>query len=287
MNHLNESELIAHFCGESEHAAACERHLESCSACAAAYKMLMQDLTLIARDVDQEPLPERGAHYGDEVWQRLKPALEPDESLRRSWFRWLRPAASDRTATPRVKLAWALAAVVLVLGTFLAGRFWEHVIAPHPLVAQLDPAPAPKTVQPVIVVLLSDHLERSERLLVELNHPDEAVVDSALQATARQLLAENRHYRQAVTGANNPANAKSDGTDSRFEISPAMTLTLDDLDRVFAQVAGQKGGLSRTEIAQVKQQINTSGVLFQVRVLRSRVTHTSTSTTAARGDGTV
>ena len=305
MKHLKESEFIAYFYGESSQPDQDKEHLEFCGECAAAYKALTRDIELAAREMDQETVPARAAGYGDEVWRSLHASLLPYEPKRGQLLRWF-PRSHAR-------LTWSVAsaAAVLVLFAFLAGRLWEQKFTPQRVPAQSAAKDAPEkpdkpdkladpltTQHPVIVVLLSDHLERSERLLVELNHPDEAVVDPTLQATARQLLAENRRYRQTAGGAGSVAtdgksqdksNSKPGETSDQVEIlesSPAMTLTLNDLDRVLGQVADEPDGLSRAEIAQVKQQINASGLLFEVRILRSRAHHAPTRSPNTRREGT-
>jgi hypothetical protein len=73
-----------------------------------------------------------------------------------------------------------------------SGRLWEQKRAPQ--VAEASHGPAR---QRIILFVVGDHLDRSQKLLAELNDPNEAARDHRLQATARELLTENRLYRQS------------------------------------------------------------------------------------------
>ena len=46
---------------------------------------------------------------------------------------------------------------------------------------------------------------------------------------------------------------------------------LDRLERVLAEVANEPSGLSQARLDELQQEMNTDGLLFEVRVLRSRV----------------
>ena len=65
-------------------------------------------------------------------------------------------------------LGYAAACVLLIIGAFFADRIWEQR---RPRVEAVKPI-APAAKQQVVLVVLSDHLDRSERLLVELKHAD-------------------------------------------------------------------------------------------------------------------
>ena len=78
--------------------------------------------------------------------------------------------------------------------------------------------------------------------------------EDSLQAQARQLLPDNRLYRQALSG----------GSD------PMVAAALDHLERVLLEVANSPDKLNSAEIARIEQQMNTDSLLFQIRVLRAR-----------------
>jgi hypothetical protein len=153
-------------------------------------------------------------------------------------------------------LVYGAALALLVAGAFYSGRQWEQQRKPPVTAVRQAPAPVK---QHVVVVVLSDHLDQSERLLVELKHaePDSPEAASALSDQARNLLVANRICRQDVTGADDPALAKA----------------LDRLDRLLAEMASQPGGLDAAALARLQDEMNSESLLFQVRVLRSGISN--------------
>ncbi|MDR3726932.1 MAG: hypothetical protein P4K86_07830 [Terracidiphilus sp.] len=259
MKHLNEEELIEHYYSQSpdESEGAVADHLASCPACAQAFAALRSHLSEVPA---LEP-PARDARYGEQVWQSLRPALPDYEKPKWSW---LRPGLWKG-------LSYAAACGLLVAFAFVAGRQWERRQAQTAIVRpsqqQTQPAPAHPQ-QRVVVVVLSDHLERSERLLVQLKHADadsEEMI-SPLRDQARVLLAANRICRQDANKIDDPA------------LAPA----LDRLDHVLAELANHPGPLSAAQITRLQNELNASGLLFEVRVLRTRIPE---HRTAARLNG--
>ena len=249
MNHLNEEQLIDHFYGKDGTDAPASRHLERCEACAQAYAALQSDLAELS---GVEP-PVRDAAYGASVWKSIGPLLPvyqtQQQSRMRGWMRgWLGRG-----------LSYAAAGALLVVGAFFAGRMWEHRQAQisaeiHP---QLSQKPALHPREDVVVVVLSDHLARTEGLLVELKHADagSAEMVSPLRDEARSLLAANRVCRQ----------------DAAQIGDPALATALDHLEPLLAELAHQPGGLNSATIARLQKEMNKDGLLFEVRVLRSRM----------------
>jgi hypothetical protein len=237
MKHLSEEELIAQVYGEGDKAAV-KRHLAVCAACAEAYSALQRDLAEIQ---SPEP-PDRDANYGKEVWQLLAPSLPAYTARKWSWLRF----GMGR------RLVYAAAGALLVIGAFSLGRLWEMRKPPAEAKKQIAPPVKPQ----VVVVLLSDHLERSERLLVELKHADtdSTEIVSPLRDEAQSLLASNRVCLQDAAESGNPE----------------LQTALDHLDRLLTQLAGQQGGLNSAGIARLQKEMNASGLLFEVRVLRTR-----------------
>jgi hypothetical protein len=76
-----------------------------------------------------------------------------------------------------------------------------------------------------------------------------------LRDEARSLLAANRKCRQE-------AEANGD---------PALTKALDHLNELLNGLANQPGGLNADAIAKLQAEMNKDGLLFEVRVLRSRI----------------
>jgi hypothetical protein len=235
MKHLQEIDLIDHYYEESADRAGCERHLQACSECAQRYADLRRDLDAV------KPLtpPVRGEEYGQQVWQAIRSSLPLYEQTRRSWLAVLRP------------VAWAAVCALLVAVAFVAGRQWERKQTPE-VAVKADP----QARQRVVVVVLGDHLDRSERLLVELNHAGgDDLPAIPLRSEARELLASNRLIRQSAIQAG----------DRNVEAS------LDHLERLLVELANQPDAPSDADLVRLKQEMNTEGLLFDIRVLRSRV----------------
>jgi hypothetical protein len=243
MKHLNEEELIELYYKQGK--AGARRHLEACAECAEAYAALKSDLAAMQTAAP----PARDAAYGERVWRSIAPTLPAYEARQRSWLR----------AGVWRGLSYASACAVLVAGAFIAGRAWEHkqvrtTAGANPTTI---PQPAAPPRQRLVVVVLSDHLERSERLLVELKHADAGSEEmvTPLRDEARSLLAANRVCRQ---------NAEKND-------DPALAAALARLDHLLVELANQKGGLNAASLARLQDEMNSGSLLFEVRVLRSRI----------------
>ncbi|MFC5864770.1 hypothetical protein ACFPT7_20850 [Acidicapsa dinghuensis] len=251
MKHLNEEELVELYY-ESRDAQAdeqgsnlhmnhvlAEKHMQQCEACATAY----DGLARVLASAEGEPVPERGAEYGAQVWQAIRSSLPVYEPKRRHiWAMW-----------PR--WAYAMAGILLLAGTFYAGKIWERT---HTTTVAQN---ARQGRERVVLFVLDGHLDRSERLLVQLSHAADdpgaksETVSLPLQSEARQLLADNRLYRQSVAQAKDPLLAGA----------------LDHLERVLVEVANSPDDLSTADVEQMEKELNTDGLLFEIRVLRARV----------------
>jgi hypothetical protein len=284
MTHLNQDELTSEALGEGsgrEHAHRLA-HLGQCSACSGELAALLEDMTAAAALMDGG-LSERDERWAEDLWLRLRPHLEPYPQRRGSrLFVGLWP-----------RLGWAAAAVALLAVSFAAGRIWEqrqrpavvvNLSAPPaapaaPVLAQAQvstktPAVSPQSApRPVVVVVLADHLDRSERLLVQLKHADLDTNETApaLRAEARSLLEENRVARQ---------RAQTQG-------DPALRNALDQLNTLLDQMANRSDGLTAADLVRLRDEMNAAGLLFEVRVLRSRIPGGKAATGSPAHGGTV
>jgi hypothetical protein len=251
MRHLTEEELIEHYYGKSDSRIA--HHLAKCGECAVAYTALAGDLTSLKA---AEP-PPRDSLYGEKVWRALSKSLPPHAVRRRSWLRLSAWQA----------IGYATACAVLLLSAFLAGRQWElrkpHVGAKNDALAR----------QQVVLVDIGDHLDRSEGLLVELKHADPTNGDIIfpLQEEARGLLASNQACRDSLTQIGDPV----------------LAVFLDRLSLVLDELASEPGGSNGANIKRLQDQINSDDLLFEVRVLRSRVPERKTGGAAQSHGGTI
>jgi hypothetical protein len=236
MKHLTEEEMIEHYYSEDFRKADAQLHLQACKQCSQAYA----ELGKLLGSIRSPETPARGSDYGEQVWRSIQGSLRPYESKRKnSFFHW-------------PQLAYAAACLLFLAGAFLAGRMWEYAHTKPSL------ASAPQQAKErVVLFVLNNHLDRSERLLVQLNHAvaEGDKVDFRLQGEARQLLTDNRLCRQSVD--------RSD--------DPLLAAALDHLERVLLEVANSPEELSGADIPRIDQEMNTQGLLFQIRVLRTKV----------------
>jgi len=243
MNHLTEEQLIEHYYAESPQSARIDRHLRECSACAETYAVLRSDLDAI------EPItaPARAALHGEKVWQSIRnvvPAYEPKQYEPKQPRHWHRFSMLKG-------LSMATACTLLIVVAFFAGRQWDN--PPRP--PQLQTAANIQPRQPIVLVVLGEHLGRSERLLVALKHGDSAESPALVKAEAQDLLSANRFYRESATKSGDAAFAAA----------------LDRLERVLVEIANEPDSASPARLAELQNELNTDGLLFEVRVLRSRV----------------
>jgi hypothetical protein len=247
-------------------------HLAECRECAGELEALRADLEAAAALVDGG-VRERDAAWAEQQWQRVRPVLEPYPERRRGWQGW--------ALWPR--LGWAAGAAMLLAGSFAAGRLWEQrqhpaavavnqpaLVAATPVAGEQKAAPqaAPR---PVVVVVLADHLDRSERFLVQLKHAELTTEETApeLRDEARSLLKENRVARERT-------EAKED---------PALRGALDRLNALLDQLANAPDGLSQADLIRLRDQMNAAGLLFEVRVLRTRIPGSQTMRTPRHTGG--
>jgi hypothetical protein len=250
MSHLTEEQLVDHYFAEGANRVVAETHLRICSRCEQAFEEISNALAVRA----PEP-PAREPGFGKRLWQSIEEPLRPYPASKRRYFSW-----------PRLVLAGAC--LLALAAAFIGGSLWQ-TSRRHPSEAA-NPAQAKER---VVLFVLDDHLDRSERLLVELSHeggenrdPDNSLQADSLQAEAKQLLPDNRLYRQALAG----------GSD------PMMAAALDHLERVLLEVANSPDKLNNADIARIEREMNTDSLLFQVRVLRARTSRQGTKVESLR-----
>jgi hypothetical protein len=105
----------------------------------------------------------------------------------------------------------------------------------------------------VLLMAMSDHLDRSQILLSELVHASPGALGE--QERARDLLNENRLLR---------TTAMSTGDTSHAAL-------LDELERVLLDVANSPASLSTGELDTMRNRIEGEGLLFKVRIMSSNV----------------
>jgi hypothetical protein len=242
MRHYDENELLLYHYGEGRRRDRIDEHLTLCGTCAALYREIATTLAL----ADEIAVPERDDRYGLEVWQRIRHQLPERQAP--WWLGWPRPAL-------------AAAVVVLVVAAFVTGRQWP---APAPATVVVAPAAglAADASERVRLAAVGDHLERSERVLLDLVNADGADgVDglsadvSALQAGAADLIEANRLYRNASVQAGDEAVAG----------------VLDDLERNLLEVVNGPSSLTAAQLDAVRVRVEAAALLFRLRVLSTEL----------------
>jgi hypothetical protein len=235
MKHLSEEEIVLHYYGDADDEVQVRQHLAECSACRAEFERLQ---SLLVR-VPPVEVPEPSSFFEEKMWLNVRDRL-PEKPV---------PAKSSWVAGRK----WALAGVMamLLVGAFLAGRFWPG--APPQVVNVTRPAADP---QRVVLVAVGDHLERSQMLLVEImNADDKSVLDKSTEMQARDLLNTNRLYR---------VSAQQTG-------DPRIAHLLDQLGRVLVEIANAPSQVSDNDLRDIRARIQSDGLLFKVRVVGSEV----------------
>ena len=236
MTHYTDDDLILYYYGEGRgrDRAGVEHHLESCVECSASYRALAETLQLIAG----AEVPERGEGYPLEVWQRIRARLPEQEApWWHAWFEWRLVAAATVVAA-------------LVVAAFVAGRLAPLRAPGAPAaVASVDPNDAGARVR---LAATGDHLERSERVLLDLVNAEGPTVDlTDQQAWAADLINSNRLYREAATGAGDTLVAN----------------VLDDLERSLLEIVHGPSKAMPAELDAVRARVDAAALLFKVRIL--------------------
>jgi len=251
MNHLSEEQIVLHYYGDAENEAEVERHLAGCAECAREFARIES----ILKQIEPTEVPEPAANFEEKTWLNIRDRLPAPGG----WFR--------RLLRPQAK--WALAGVMalLLIGAFLAGRFWPR--PGQPLAKQQPPAAA--NPQRIVLVAVGDHLERSQMLLLEIVHNEDTgpINISAEQQLARDLLDDNRLYRVSAQQAGDPQVAR----------------LLDELGRVLAEIANGPSEITASDLEQVRKKIQSEGLLFKVRVMQSEVNSKARRAEQVPGDG--
>jgi hypothetical protein len=233
--HLTDEELLLDFYGEST---ARERtqvrtHLEQCDEC----RMLDNELRAVLTAVDATPLNEPPSGFEREMWARIEPLLPVRQSWRTRWSGMV----------PR--LAVAASVGVLVVAAFAAGRVWDR----PPVRSSEAIVEDEITTERMLRAEVEDHLERSQRVLVELVNTDYQVGApvSGDRARAADLVAAGRLYRRS-------AEQVGDSEIGRL---------LEDLERVLVEVANGPTDVAPEDISRLRQRIDDQDLLFRVRVV--------------------
>jgi len=247
MRHLADDELVLYHYSDGDDIKAAERHLASCAECRSRLDAIEEVLKLVVAP----SLPERGPGYGSEVWNRIRADLPELTTRKQSWLtmpRW----------------TWAGVVAVLLVVVFLMGRYSSQIECAKNIAINSNcptEPPAQQVRERVLLLAVGDHLDRSQMLLVELTHASGlGQIDiSREQQRAIELTDANRLYR---------TTAQQVGDTS-------IVTLLDELERVLLQVGHQPSSITAGELKKIQDSIQSQGILFKVRVVRTNVRNQS------------
>jgi hypothetical protein len=235
MRHLSDEELLLDFYGEST---AAERtrvrtHLERCDEC----RMLNSELRAVLTAVDTSPLTEPPSGFEREMWARVEPLLPVREAWHTRWSGMI----------PRLAVAASIG--VLLVAAFAAGRVWDR----PPVSSSGSVVDDEAMTERLLRAEVEDHLERSQRMLVELVNADYEIGAPVAgdRARAADLVADGRLYRRS---AEQIGDAEIGGL-------------LEDLERVLVEVANGPADVAPEDMGHLRQRIDDQDLLFRVRVV--------------------
>jgi anti-sigma factor RsiW len=248
MKHVSDEDLLLDYYGEasSEQRAEMRAHLESCAECRALDRELRGVLAL----VDTEPLPEAPPGFERAMWLRLEPQIRAKvvSGRSRTTDSWTKSWSFD---FPR----WALAAsaAALAVFSFWLGRAW----APSPAVSPESMADVRSVTERLLRTEVEEHLERSQRVLMELVNVDESspVMLASDRQRAADLVAAGRLYRRSVEEIGD--------TDTRD--------LLEDIERVLVEIANGPDVESSKELTDVRARISDRDLIFRLRVMTAEM----------------
>ena len=243
--HLTNDEFVLAYYGEPALGSR-RAHLEACGTCTTE----LAKLTEVLDQVTPSAIPEPEADYEQRVWQRLSWRL-PSERKR------LRAASVIRWS------AIAAAATIIFVTTALFMR--RDAAVPEAIVATGGPTRSASEVaraeeqtrDRILFVVVSDHFDESERMLIELTNRDpETDPDlSSERGRAEELLVSNRLYRQT---------ARDRGEEQ-------VARLLDELEPVLMQIAHTPSQVTAEEVRAIQDRVEAKGLVFKLRVVKTDV----------------
>lgn len=238
--HPVDDDLVLHYYADPAREPATDAHLRTCSPCAERYR----ELAAVLEALPPRDVPERDADYGRRVWERIRHDL-PARARVASWMRGNR-------------LALAAAAMLLLVVGFSAGRLSQGTPAPEAAgsAASIDRVSVSDgDRRRLLLTVVADHLERSDRLLMDVMNATDDVDISVARQRAEDLLWTGRVYRQDAAAAG----------------EHSIAVMLDDLERTLLDIAHGPARPSAEELEPLRRRVDGAALLFKVRVMRDEL----------------
>jgi anti-sigma factor RsiW len=248
--HLSDEDLLLDYYGEATAGQRAEirEHLKACAECRALDRELRGVLALVA----SEPVPEAPVGFEQQMWARIEPHIQATGETA-----FTRPAVGLRPDTTLWRFEfprWGLAAsaAALAVASFWLGRVWD---APAPSVATVTDARAVS--ERMLRNEVEEHLERSQRVLLELANADDSapVVLAGNRERAADLVAAGRLYRRSVE-----------------DIGDAETRDLlEAVERVLVEIANGPDVESSNDLSEVRARISDQDLIFRLRLMTAEM----------------
>ena len=247
--HLTEDDLILRYYGETgvleagASEAGIDAHLASCGECRGAFQALRR----VMEALDASSVPEPGPAFERTVWAQLEPKLETtrETSTGKTFGGWFTPRS--------LVVAGGLAAVITAV------IVWQvNVPFTRTTVSDTISADADSHRERVLLTAVSDHIEQSELVLVELANAEtqDGGLDVTLErTTADDLVSAGRLYRET---------ARQSG-------DLQLASLLEDLELVLVDIARGPDALSAEQLEDLRTQIESQALIFKLRVLAAEV----------------
>jgi hypothetical protein len=253
--HITDEDLLLDYYGEgsAETRAVMRAHLDTCADC----RMLDHELRGVLALVDAEPAPDAPEGFERELWARLEPQIaqrHPAAGVATGFVRaggWSAFTRALSLDLPR--WAFAAGAVALALGSFTLGRSWEA----RPEAPAESAADTQALSERLLRTEVEEHLERSQRVLMELVNADDAapVVLASDRARAADLVADGRLYRRSFEVLGD--------TDTRD--------LLEDVERVLVEIANGPPADTSKDLSGVRARISDQDLIFRLRMMTAEM----------------
>ena len=245
MKHITDEDLTLLYYGEHDDPALAVTVAKS-EELSARYDALCADLKL----ADAYQPPQRGDDYGAEVWQRISPRLDTEDT--RSTGRLSGWIAS--LVQPRFSLAGALSIALVAVLAFTLGRNGGREVTNDPTAPGAQPTMAMADIDSsrLLTHSVSDHLEQVNLVLTQFVNTSETSANETEYAT--DMLVANRLYRQAAVQQGNHK----------------LAAFLADLEPLLIELAYQAQSGSPATRERMQQEVK-DGLLFRVRVMNKQL----------------
>jgi hypothetical protein len=230
MTHLDRDDLILLHYGETASPGARE-HLLGCEECRRESALLRRVLDAV--DEHTVETPELAPAWEEKLWNRLRWKLE---RRRTAW------------------IGWAAAAAAMIVIGFLAGRTFLPRSTP---IAQQMATSTAEGRERVLLVVLGNHLSRSERVLTEVKNasadaPPFVIAD---RDTLEDLVRKNRLYLDA---------AQASGQTSLANV-------LEQMQPLLLELARAPENPTADDIRMLQKRIEKRGALLELRVAGEQI----------------